>query len=124
MKPVFYTFADLEFNCKHPHLSKFGATAARKYFPNGYGVLVMTGPNYCSTNGTYGLNIYEQVNGEWVFPNRFTIEENSFLTKEEVTEKMVEIQKWNRPNMVKKSEENFEQVADVISEFIKRLMTK
>jgi hypothetical protein len=96
MKNGFYTFEDLEFK-NHPWFTS--TLQALMFFSNGYGVSVLIG-GHCYGDGSapYELAILTGNVKEWEICYDTPITDNvlGYLTPEEVTEYMIEVQKLER----------------------------
>jgi hypothetical protein len=98
MKNKFYTFDDLEFK-QHPFWRNGFAQQALMFFPNGYGVSVLIGGHaYSDGSAPYELAILTGNVKEWEICYDTPITDNvlGYLTPEEVTEYMIEVQKLKR----------------------------
>lgn len=83
------TFYDLEFK-EHARMPLY-STQARMDFPNGYGVSVVTGQYaYTDENGPYELAVMR--NGELCYTTPITDDVLGYLTAEDVTRIMKQIQ--------------------------------
>lgn len=90
-KKEYKTFADLVFNDRDAFIGDY-AIQAKMYFNNGYGVSVIQGP---MTYGQKAFNTYELAvlkYGHLCYTTPITDNVLGYLSPEEVTEKMREIQ--------------------------------
>lgn len=82
------TFEDIEFK-DHPNLS---GVAGRMYFENGYGVsVVRTIYSYGGRDGLYELAVLNK-DGQLIYDTPVTSDVLGYLTPEEVTEYMKQVQ--------------------------------
>jgi hypothetical protein len=97
MKNKFYTFEDLEFE-PHPNFF-FGGDIAKLFFSNGYGVSVLIGGHgYDEGSTPYELAVLEGNVDNWdlCYSTPITDDVLGYLTPEEVTDYMIEVQKLER----------------------------
>lgn len=95
MKDGFYTFEDLEFK-PHPYMRYSFTQQALIFFANGYGVSVLIGgPGYEGGSTPYELAVLEgNAEGfDLCYDTPITNDVLGYLTPEEVTEYMIEVQK-------------------------------
>lgn len=93
----FFTFDDLEFE-PHPNIF-FGGDIAKLFFPNGYGVSILTGVlGYGDGSAPYELAVLKgtEENCDLCFNTPITDDVIGYLTSAEVTEYMIEVQKLER----------------------------
>jgi hypothetical protein len=98
MKNKFYTFEDLEFE-PHPYMRYSFTQQALIFFANGYGVSVLIG-GHCYGDGStpYELAVLKG-NAEkfdLCYDTPITNDVLGYLTPEEVTDYMIEVQKLER----------------------------
>lgn len=95
MKTGFYTFEDLEFK-QHPFMRDGFAQQAVMFFANGYGVSVLIGGSAYGDGSTpYELAVLSGNTKKWDlrYDTPITDDVLGYLTPEEVTKYMIEVQK-------------------------------
>ena len=86
------TFNDLEF-IDHPMGAEYGGIISRISFDNGYGASVVKGPmSYGGKNGLYELAVLDS-NGELTYDTPVTSDVEGYLSEEDVTKLLEQIQK-------------------------------
>jgi hypothetical protein len=86
------TFNDLEF-IDHPMGAEYGGIISRISFDNGYGASVVKGPmSYGGKNGLYELAVLDS-NGELTYDTPVTNDVEGYLSEEDVTKLLEQIQK-------------------------------
>lgn len=98
MKNGFYTFEDLEFE-PHPYMRISFTHQALMFFANGYGVSVLIGgQGYDEGSTPYELAVLEGNAKNWdlCYDTPITNDVLGYLTPEEVTDYMIEVQKLER----------------------------
>jgi hypothetical protein len=86
------TFNDLEF-IDHPMGAEYGGIISRISFDNGYGASVVKGPmSYGGDRGLYELAVLDS-NGELTYDTPVTSDVEGYLSEEDVTKLLEQIQK-------------------------------
>jgi hypothetical protein len=86
------TFSDLEF-IDHPMGAEYGGIISRISFDNGYGASVVKGPmSYGGKNDLYELAVLDS-NGELTYDTPVTNDVEGYLSEEDVTKLLEQIQK-------------------------------
>jgi hypothetical protein len=86
------TFNDLEF-IDHPMGAEYGGIISRISFDNGYGASIVKGPmSYGGDRGLYELSVLDS-NGELKYDTPVTSDVEGYLSEEDVTKLLEQIQK-------------------------------
>jgi len=86
------TFSDLEF-IDHPMGAEYGGIISRISFDNGYGASIVKSPmSYGGKNGLYELAVLDS-NGELTYDTPVTNDVEGYLSEEDVTKLLEQIQK-------------------------------
>jgi hypothetical protein len=86
------TFNDLEF-IDHPMGAEYGGIISRISFDNGYGASIVKGPmSYGGDRGLYELAVLDS-NGELTYDTPVTSDVEGYLSEEDVTKLLEQIQK-------------------------------
>ena len=86
------TFNDLEF-IDHPMGAEYGGIISRVSFDNGYGASIVKGPmSYGGDRGLYELAVLDS-NGELTYDTPVTSDVEGYLSEEDVTKLLEQIQK-------------------------------
>jgi hypothetical protein len=85
------TFNDLEF-IDHPMGAEYGGIISRISFDNGYGASIVKGPmSYGGDRGLYELAVLDS-NGELTYDTPVTSDVEGYLSEEDVTKLLEQIQ--------------------------------